>query len=104
MKIGKRIRELRKAKGYTTKSLALRAGVAQSSVSDIENDKISPSIETLDKLLRALDLSLSDFFYADSSSIPADIVYVMQSIKKLTPEERLLLSKLLESLQKGRSQ
>jgi transcriptional regulator with XRE-family HTH domain len=38
MRIGKHIRNLRKSQGMTQVALATRAGVSQSTVSDVEND------------------------------------------------------------------
>lgn len=55
---GKRLRELRKSKGYTQQVLAEKAEVDEKHLSRIENGKYFPSYETLTKLLSALGVTL----------------------------------------------
>ncbi len=52
--IGLGIRELRRRRGLGVRELAIRSGVSHSSISLIERDKISPSIDTLAAILEAL--------------------------------------------------
>ena len=60
--VGSRLRMLRKAAGLSHRQLALRAGVPHAQISHIENDKVSPSIATLRKVLSGLGMNLADFF------------------------------------------
>ncbi|AKX94641.1 transcriptional regulator [Moorella thermoacetica] len=53
---GKRIRELREERGYSLQDLAQRAGVSVSYLSEIERGAKRPSLKTLDKVARALNL------------------------------------------------
>ena len=62
MTIGSRILEARRALGLQQKQLAEKAGLAPSLVSQIERDRVSPSLNTLRKLAGVLDVSLSWFF------------------------------------------
>ncbi|MET8388655.1 helix-turn-helix transcriptional regulator [Streptosporangium canum] len=50
------LRRLRKDAGLTGKDLALRAGVAQPTISRIETGQLLPVPETVDRLVEALDL------------------------------------------------
>ena len=55
--ISLRIRELRKAKGWSQAELAERAGVTQATVSRIEGEKVaSLDLEVFEKLANALDV------------------------------------------------
>ncbi|MBY6305058.1 helix-turn-helix domain-containing protein [Streptomyces clavuligerus] len=54
--LGVRLRELRAAAGLTGAALAQRAGVGQPTVSKIENGRMVPSVDVLDRLSGALDL------------------------------------------------
>ena len=60
--VGKRLRELRERVGISQRELARRSGQSPASVSAIELNKVSPSIETLKNLLDALDETLANFF------------------------------------------
>ena len=45
---------------FSQAQLAKKAGVLQSTISDIENGKRNPRIDTLQKLANALDVSLNE--------------------------------------------
>lgn len=62
MTIGSRILDARRALGLQQKQLAEKAGLTPSLVSQIERDRVSPSLNTLRKLAGALGVSLSQFF------------------------------------------
>ena len=57
-----RIKALREAKGFTINKLASQAGISQSFLRDIELGNKKPTVDTLDAICWALDISLSDFF------------------------------------------
>jgi transcriptional regulator with XRE-family HTH domain len=58
--LGELLRRLRKDAGLTGKELAQRAGVTQSTVSQIETGKLLPVPETVDRLVDALGLDATD--------------------------------------------
>jgi transcriptional regulator with XRE-family HTH domain len=58
--IGNNLRLLREQKGITQFELASRAHVSQSHISDIERNRKNPTIKVLDKLVKALDCSITD--------------------------------------------
>jgi XRE family transcriptional regulator, regulator of sulfur utilization len=60
-KLGRRIEELRKAKGLTQEELAEKSGFHRAYFWDIENGR-NVSIKTIYKIAQALGVSLSDFF------------------------------------------
>jgi transcriptional regulator with XRE-family HTH domain len=55
---GQLIRTTRLRTGLSQRRLARRVGTQQSAISRLEADEISPSVETLDLLLRAMGESL----------------------------------------------
>lgn len=57
-----RIRNLRIKKELTILDLSLRSGVARSYLFYIEHKKKIPTLIVLDKLAKALDISMRDFF------------------------------------------
>jgi len=60
--LGARIRTIRRARGQTIRQLADEAGVTESFMSQVERDVASPSIATLQRICRALDLSIARLF------------------------------------------
>jgi transcriptional regulator with XRE-family HTH domain len=63
--VGRRLRELRERSGASQREIARRSGQSPGTISAIELDKVSPSVETLKRLLDCLDVSLADFFSLD---------------------------------------
>jgi len=64
VKVGERIRELRKEIGISQEALANKAEIDRTYVTDVENGRRNISIENLDKLVNALDVQFKDFFNA----------------------------------------
>ncbi len=60
--LGTRIRAVRKMHGLSQRRLAERAGVTNGTISLIEQNKISPSVGSLKKVLDGIPMSLADFF------------------------------------------
>jgi XRE family transcriptional regulator of biofilm formation len=66
MMIGKRVQQLRLAKGYSLTELAERAGVAKSYLSSIERDlQSNPSIQFLEKVGAVLGISVEEFLHPE---------------------------------------
>jgi transcriptional regulator with XRE-family HTH domain len=65
--IGTRLRVVRQIYGLTQRELARRAGVTNGAISLIEQNRVSPSISSLKKILDGVPLSLADFFTLDFS-------------------------------------
>jgi len=56
------LREWRERRGYSVRGLAARAGVAFATVHRIEVGSMSPTVELLEKLAKALGITIRDFF------------------------------------------
>jgi transcriptional regulator with XRE-family HTH domain len=57
-----RVRELRKARGWTLEQAARQAGLARSTLSKIENGQMSPTWDALKKLAEGLAISVPQLF------------------------------------------
>ncbi|MDB2087661.1 helix-turn-helix domain-containing protein [Clostridium paraputrificum] len=72
--IGNILSNNRKSKKMTLKELASLSGVGPSTISDIETGKAKhPRMDTLEKLAKALDISVGVFFDCDVSSNYSEI-------------------------------
>ena len=65
--IGNRVRQLRRQRDMTQETLAFDSGLNVSFVSDIENSKKKPTVDSLEKLLIALDVTFQEFFAYENS-------------------------------------
>jgi transcriptional regulator with XRE-family HTH domain len=60
--VGEKIKVLREQKGFSLKDVADQTGFSPALISQMENHLISPSLGTLIKLAKALDVKVGDFF------------------------------------------
>ena len=65
MNLGNRIKERRTLLMLTQEELANRCELTKGYISQLENNKVSPSIETLEIILDVLGTNFSDFFHED---------------------------------------
>ena len=72
MDIGSRLQAVRKSKGLSQRELAKRVGVTNSTISLIEQNKVSPSVSSLKKVLDGIPISLADFFTLDLEGTGGD--------------------------------
>src|SRR5580658_4168420 len=70
MIIGDRLRALREEKKFSQGDIEKRTGLLRCYISRVENGHTIPSIETLEKLARALEIPLYQLFY-DGEEPPA---------------------------------
>jgi|TARA_B110000967_G_C18854179_1_gene546212 transcriptional regulator with XRE-family HTH domain len=66
--VGARLKMVRKKRGLSQRELAKRAGVTNSTISLIEQNRVSPSVSSLKKVLDGVPMSLQAFFVEE---IPA---------------------------------
>jgi transcriptional regulator with XRE-family HTH domain len=83
MKIGKRIRTIREAKGITQTEVARRTGLLPSYVSRIEGDRTKPEIPMLERVAAALGVHVYQFFF-DGNGHPMELAL----FKRMKQSER----------------
>lgn len=62
LNLGQRVRELRKARDWTLEQAATEAGLARSTLSKIENEQMSPTVELMKKLAAGLGIDMPQLF------------------------------------------
>src|SRR3954463_9689365 len=68
--VGARLRGIRTTFGLSQRELARRAGVTNGLISLIEQNRVSPSVGSLKKVLDGVPLSMAEFFTLDVQSAP----------------------------------
>lgn len=59
-KLAKRIKELRKIKGFTQDELSFRANIARSTLGNIETAQNDVTLSKVNQIAKAFDINLSD--------------------------------------------
>jgi transcriptional regulator with XRE-family HTH domain len=102
MEIGQRLRDLREGKNFSQGDIEKSTGLLRCYVSRVENGHTVPSVETLEKWARALDMPLYKVMY-DGVEPPKPRKLAGESDKTLwgnTRSESKKLSQLLRYLAK----
>ena len=60
--LGMRIKFLRKERGWSQEDLALEANVNKNYICDLENGRRNPSLDILERIAVAFNISLSELF------------------------------------------
>lgn len=85
VQLGKRIQQIRGERGLSVRGLSQLAGITPSMLSQIENEQVNPSIQTLRSLAAAMDTPLYRFFREEAA--PCTVV---------TPETRMTIGRRTE--------
>lgn len=103
--VGKRIRMFRTIKGYKISELARLAHINPGQLSKMEQGSVSFTMDSLEKVLSAIDVSYSVFFqFHDVIPIEDDpiIAKTASRMKSMTSEEQLYLCETAKLLYEKR--
>ena len=87
MDIGGRLRAARERHGMSQRDLAGRAGLTSAAISLIEQNKSSPSVASLKRLLDAFPMTLSEFFSEVEEAGTPKFFYARDEFVELSPQE-----------------
>lgn len=97
--IGKRVRKARKMRNYSQEQLGDKADVSQQHISRIENDEICPTLDTLIKLAKALNVSVialtNEEILVEGEK---DILEMVKKLELLSEESKLKVSGYIDCL------
>jgi transcriptional regulator with XRE-family HTH domain len=82
-RIGHHIKELRNRRKLTVRELATRSGISHATISLIERERTSPSIDTLSAMLDALGTTLVGFFGDIPPSVPCSPFYTEEDLVEI---------------------
>lgn len=84
--VGDRIRDLRNGRGWSQEELADRATVSRSFMGEIERGQASATIESLEKITNALEITLEDLFRNLQPSTDSKLTALMNKMNNLSAE------------------
>lgn len=94
--LGKRLAKARKRKKLTQETLAEQTNLANNYISNIENSRSIPSLETLMKLCTALDVTPNEILLgSQSESLHYLQDEILENVKRCSPREKRLLNGFL---------
>lgn len=85
---GARLKAAREARRLSQRQLAAAAGVTGAMISMVEQNRTSPSIATLKKILSGLDMSLGAFF-AEAEPAGTGWYFRHEDLREITPEAKI---------------
>jgi len=94
--MGLKIRNIRKEKGFTQEKLCEVLDIDISGLSKIENGKCFPSVETIYKIIKKLDISPNILFGKNSSDESPKDDLIIERIRNLTLKEKEKVSKIID--------
>lgn len=98
MNASQRIIEVRKERNVSQYKLAKLTGLSQPALSQLESEKTQPTIQTLEKIISALNMSWSEFF-GEATELSPELQSLVNAAKSLTPEQLNALNVFLRTLQ-----
>lgn len=87
MDIGGRLRAVRETRGLSQRVLASRAGLTNGAISLIEQNKSSPSVASLKRLLDAIPMTMSEFFIEVEETGAPKYFYAADEFVELSPQD-----------------
>ncbi|MEM6371325.1 MAG: cupin domain-containing protein [Pseudomonadota bacterium] len=87
MEIGSKLKAVREAKGLSQRDLAARAGLTNGAISLIEQNKSSPSVASLKRLLDAVPMTMSEFFSEVEEHGAPKFFFAADEFTELSPQE-----------------
>ena len=84
--VGARLKQIREQHGLSQRALAQRAGVTNGTISLIEQNRSSPSVSSLRKVLQGIPMTLAEFFSSDDLPPPEQIFFKGDELIELADE------------------
>ena len=89
MQIAEKLKKIRKERGITQNQLAEKAGLATITIQNYEGGKYEPKYETVEKLAKALEISISDLTgegYTPPAEFPEQIQIQLNRYREIYEE------------------
>lgn len=99
--VGERIRRIRKEEGLSLELFALRCDMNAAYIGHIERGVQNPTLNTLERICKGLDISVEDLFKDKNSTVDmnsATMHYLAQITSDLSPEQFYRLLNIIKDI------
>jgi transcriptional regulator with XRE-family HTH domain len=87
--VGRRIRQLRKDRGFTQAELSHRISIQQSDLCRMESGAYKVSLETLFKILKVFEMRIAEFFHETTTeNLSVEEQRLVNAYRTLTPSAK----------------
>ncbi len=100
--IGKKIRQIRKEKGFSQEELSEKIDISPRHMCTIENGNSFPSIETFIKIAEILDININNFFNLNVESNDNLRAEIYSLIQTSTVQELKLIQNIITAIHNNR--
>ena len=98
-KLGKRIKELRRAKEWSQEKLGSMAGIHFTYIGSLERGERNISLENIEKLAKALGVSVRNLFKFDESvGKEIDFSDITELLKDKSPKDLKLAKRIIKAM------
>jgi len=106
MKISTRLISLRAQQGVSRYYIAKKTGISATQLGKYEHDIVDPNLETLSKIVSALNCTLAEFFNEDKSAIyPSEAEKeLIRAYRSLSPSQQDAARHMIRELSKANHQ
>ena len=94
--VGYKLRTIRKNKKFKIVDVAEAAGIANSTLSYIEKGTNIPTVDTLDRICRALGITIVEFFDEEVVEKQPDLHQIIEKLHRLPPKRLKILNTVLD--------
>lgn len=98
--LGKRIRNLRKARGFTQEELGEKAGLSYKYIGELERGTVNVSLESLGRIGDALSVSLVDLFSFEPPKSQKAVIKDKKPLSRLSQNDFKKIKQALKLLSK----
>lgn len=104
MSLGKKLKQLRKEKGWSQDEFAHHANIDGRQVSRYENERVMPSIEVVIKMAKAYDVSIDYLLLIDVPRRPLEVhttklAQKVMALRQLSEDDERSLLHMLEAIE-----
>ena len=96
--LGKRIKEIRKIKGFTQEELGEKANLNYKFIGELERGKVNVSLDSLVRISNALEIHIGDLFRKKEEPILKITVKEKSPLSKFSSQDLQLIKKALRLL------
>ncbi|MBO6280060.1 MAG: helix-turn-helix transcriptional regulator [Bacilli bacterium] len=100
MNVLEKVKKLQVERGWSTYKLAYEAGLTQSTLSNMFARGTCPTVDTLEKICAAFDISLAEFFESDEKKahVSKEELELLNKYRALTDKEKDAVKSMINAL------